>query len=88
METIPTSMGKSKSLSPKRRQTIAGTRSIPMKRWMGGGRYNKVTLKKSVKSSVSVHFPNTETKHFHHDFEENLPGLDSNDMERRLVAMT
>ena len=33
--------------------------------------------RKSVKSSVSVHFPNTETKHFHHDFEENLPGLDS-----------
>ena len=33
--------------------------------------------RKSVKSSVSVHFPNTETKHFYHDFEENLPGLDS-----------
>ena len=48
-----------------------------MKRWDGGGRYNKVTLKKVSKSSVSVHFPNTETKHFHHDFEENLPGLDS-----------
>ena len=29
--------------------------------------------RKSVKSSVSVHFPNTETKHFHHDFEEHLP---------------
>ena len=33
--------------------------------------------RKSVKSSVSVHFPNTETKHFYHDFEENMPGLDS-----------
>ncbi len=33
--------------------------------------------KKSIKSSVSVHFPNTETKHFIHDFEENLPGLDA-----------
>jgi subtilisin family serine protease len=33
--------------------------------------------RKSVKSSVSVHFPNTETKHFFHNFEENLPGLDA-----------
>ena len=33
--------------------------------------------RKSVKSSVSVHFPNTEMKHFFHNFEENLLGLDA-----------
>ena len=33
--------------------------------------------RKSVKSSVSVHFPNTETKPFCHDLEEHLPGLDA-----------
>ena len=43
-----------------------------MKRWVGGGLYNKVTLKKVSKIKCSVHFPNTETKHFHQDSEENL----------------
>lgn len=32
--------------------------------------------RKPVKSSVSVHFPKEEMKHFPHGFEENLPGLD------------
>mgnify|MGYP000826441928 FL=1 len=61
-----------------------GARELPgYGRWPNGemGYGENVIIRshgrKSVKSSVSVHFPNTETKHFHHDFEENLPGLDS-----------
>ena len=61
-----------------------GARHLPgYERWpnnqLGYGEDVIIRLhwRKSVKSSVSVHFPNTETKHFHHDFEENLPGLDS-----------
>lgn len=47
--------------------------------WIGYGEDVIIRLhsRKSVKSSVSVHFPNTETKHFFHNFEENLPGLDA-----------
>ena len=61
-----------------------GARELPgYGRWPNGemGYGENVIIRshgrKSVKSSVSVHFPNTETKHFYHDFEENLPGLDS-----------
>ena len=37
--------------------------------------------RKSVKSSVSVYFSNTETKHFHHDFEEHLTDWMQYDMK-------
>lgn len=61
-----------------------GARELPgYGRWPNGemGYGENVIIRshgrKSVKSSVSVHFPNTETKHFFHNFEENLPGLDA-----------
>ena len=69
-----------KSMGKSHQNIVRALRKIVIaNEMMGKGEDVIIRLhwRKSVKSSVSVHFPNTETKHFHHDFEENLPGLDS-----------